>query len=179
MFKSRRAVRRGFKILGYAINPHDHEVPSQTIRQFQRDYNKCSDRFNQWGNVEVGGSLDIDTLNALEHAVRWSRKRENSEGIPSARFWQSLCADLRPELNYKRAYAQTEPVKEKETNFVEVLPNGIGKLRNIYTDDALRCNILAFERHGDVIFAIVEVPPQGDLPNGRDEQINCPCIFAR
>ena len=183
MFKSDRAVRRGFRILGYGVNPRDHKVPANTVRQFQRDYNKCAERFGHWGKVKVTGKLNRDTLNALEHAIRWSKKRENDQGIPSARSWQALCGDIdSPDCFDKssrtgaRAYAQPEAA---ETNFVEVLPNGTGKLRNIHTDDSLRCEILCFDRHGEVVFATVKIPPQGDLPGGRPDPISCPCVFAR
>lgn len=177
--KNSREIRNGFRVLGYAVDLRSHEVSQEIIRQFQRDYNKCSDRFDHWENIEITSSLDGDTINALDRAIRWSKNRENAEGIPSARSWQSLCADLGPNLNPARVYAQLESPKETETNFVEVLSNGTGKLRNIYTSDAFRCNILSFERHGNVIFAVVEIPPQADLPDGRDESISCPCIFTR
>ncbi len=195
MFKSDRAVRRGFRMLGYAVNPRDHKVPKSTVQQFQRDYNKCAERFGRWGKVEVSGRIGKTTLNALEHAVRWSKKRENREGIPTARSWQALCANRRaacldtecvdgrnysapPEVGAE-AYATVTVPEAREENFVEVLPVGRGKLRNIHTDDALRCNILGFERHAEVIFAIVEVPPQRDLPGGRSDSITCPCVLGR
>jgi len=188
MFKSDRAVRRGFRLLGYGVSNRFHKVPGDTVRQFQRDYNKCADRFGRWGKVKVTGKLNKDTLNALEHAIRWSKKLENTQGTPSARSWQSLCASRRnacldpPSGKGKtRAYAQAEAElpEARGTNFVEVLTNGSGKLRNIHTDHALRCNILAFERHGDTVLAVVEIPPQGDLPGGRPDSITCPCVFAR
>lgn len=183
MFKSERAVRRGFMMLGYGVNTCEHKVPSNTVRQFQRDYNKCANRFGHWGQVKITGKLNRDTLNALEHAIRWSKKRENDQGIPSARSWQSLCGDRRAACidtdeceSGRRKYGQTDL---SETNFVEVLPNGSGKLRNIHTDDSLRCDIICFERHGDVVFSTVNVPSQGDLPGGRPNSITCPCVFAR
>lgn len=194
MFKSDRAVRRGFRVLGYAVNPRDHKVPANTVRQFQRDFNRCGERFGRWGQVKVTGKLNRNTLNALEHAIRWSKKRENREGVPSARSWQALCADRSSGCTdpassnqrgprRRRAYAQADQappdLPERGTNFVEVLSNGTGKLRNIHTDHALRCNIIAFERYGDTVFVLVEVPPQGDLPGGRPDHIKCPCIFAR
>lgn len=186
MFKSDRAVRRAFRILGYSVSNRFHKVPSDTVRQFQHDYNKCAERFGHWGKVKTTAKLNKDTLNALEHAIRWSKKRENREGIPTARSWQALCGVRR--ASGSRAYAQSESPASPEapeapegrgTNFVEVQPNGTGKLRNIHTDHALRCNIIAFERAGDTVFALVEIPPQSDLPGGRTDQIKCPCIFAR
>ncbi len=184
MFKSSRAVRRGFKLLGYGVNPSDHKVPGSTVRQFQHDYNRCSERFGRWGQVRVTGKLNRETLNGLEHAVRWSKKRENRDGTPSARSWQALCSDRGiacRDASGSRTYSKTDTPapKARESSFVEVLPNGSGKLRNIHTDDALRCEILNFELHGDVVFATVAVPPQGDLPGGRSEPITCPCVLGR
>lgn len=189
MFKSKRAVRRGFLMLGYGINPRDADIPANVVRQFQRDYNKCSERFGRWGKVDINGKLDKPTLNGLEHAIRWAKKRENRDGTPSARSWQALCGNRAAACiddsecgnnGRRRKYAQPDvEVQPRETNYIEVCPDGTGKLRNILTEDALRCNILAFERHGEVIFAVAEVPPQGDLLGGRPQPITCPCMFAR
>jgi hypothetical protein len=186
MFKSDRAVRRGFRILGYGVSNRDHKVPSKTVHRFQLNYNKCADRFGHWGKLNVTGKLSKETLNALEHAIRWSKKLENTQGVPSARSWQSLCGNqwnVYPSNGSAktRAYAQAEgdAPEARGTNFVEVMSDGVGKLRNIHTDHALRCNIIAFERYGDTAFAVVEIPPQADLPGGRPDQITCPCIFAR
>lgn len=185
MFKSQRGVRRALKALGYGVNHCLRTIPTSTIRQFQTDYNKCAEKFGRWGKVDRTGKIDRQTLNALEHAIRWCKKRENRDGIPSARAWQSLCAHRRKvcrdtECEDGRSFSATpEKVEERETNFVEVMPDGTGKLRNIHTDDALRCSIIAFERYGEVVFAVVDVPSQGDLPNGRSEPISCPCVLGR
>lgn len=185
MFKTQRSVARAIRMLGYAVRP-DHKTPEETVKKFQHDYNHCSKRFGEWGEVAVNGRIDTATLNALEHAVRWSKKRENRSGTPSARFWRALCSDRRPDCldseGYGRMYAETEQkekVEPQESSFVEVQPNGSAKLRNLHTDDALRCDVLDFERQGDVVFAIVKLPPQADLPNGRSEPLCCPCTIRR
>lgn len=186
MFRSDRAIRRGFRVLGYGINPKDHKVPSGTIKQFQRDYNHCAEKFGRWGRVDIHGKIDKPTLNALEIAIRWAKKKENTQFIPSARVWQSLCSFRKSACNdhddcsdnSQRSYSSTD-IEKSETNFVEILSNGFGRLRNIHTDDSLRCNIECFDKHGDVVFATVTVPPQGGLPKGRDKSITCPCVFRK
>jgi len=182
MFSTERAVRRGFQLIGYGVNLRKNKVPSDTVEQFQRDYNRCSDRFGKWGKVQITGKLDRISLNALEHAIRWSKKRENKCGMPAARSWRALCTNRKSAgCESGRSYSEAEnpTPRESATNFVEVLPNGSAKLRNTRTDDALRCNIINFELHGDIVFALVEVPSQGDLPGGRPEPITCPCILGR
>lgn len=180
MFKSRRSICRALRCLGYGINERHDSPPIETVQQFQQDFNKCSDKIGRWEKIAASGILDVDTLNALERAVQWAKDLEGANGTPSARSWQSLCSYSGRGQGSKRAYSQTKEFElEKGTNFVEILPSGIGKLRNTYTTNALRCSIIRFERHGDFIFAVVEVPPQGDLPSGRNEQICCPCLFSR
>ncbi len=172
MFVSDRAIRSAFRLLGYGVNMSEHKVARGTVTKFQKDYNKCSKKFKKWGKVDVNGRLDKDTLNALEMALRWAKRRENKDGTPSARVWQSLCSDLS-----EHACAPSD-IPERGTNYVEVMPNGMAKLHNIYNSHALRANILEFEKHGPVVFAKVEVPPQGDLPKG-GVVIICPCVFSR
>lgn len=173
-------------MLGYAINTSFHRVPKGTVRQFQRDYNKCSDRFGQWGKVEITGRIDKDTLNALEHAIRWSKKRENKDGTPSARSWLSLCGDRSGktcgECDGDEPVVVTSRKKipeESETNYVEITPQGTAKLRSVDTDIALRAEVVGFEREGDVVFAVVKIPPQADLPGGREKTFQCPCVLSR
>jgi len=185
MFSSERAVRRGFMMLGYGINTRLHEVPKSTVRKFQRDYNKCADRFGQWGKVDENGDLDKPTLNALEHGIRWSKKRENKEGIPTARSWQSLCRDATSDSCGECGEdGRAKIPKRKESSrfdnqYIEVTPQGIAKLRSIDTDIALRAEVIDFERDGNVVFAIVKIPPQADLPGGRDKPFRCPCVLGR
>lgn len=182
MFRSDRAVRRGFMRVGYPVNTGAHKVPKETIRQFQKDYNKCSDRFGQWGKVKENGSLDIPTLNALEHAIRWSLKRENKDGTPSARSWQSLCHSAPGDScgGEKRIIAsRIEEPDVYETRFIEVTSQGTAKLRDTETDLSLRAEVVDFERDGNVVFAIVKIPPQADLPGGREEPFRCPCVLGR
>lgn len=182
MFRSERAVRRGFMMIGYPVNTGDHRVPKGTVLQFQRDYNKCSERFGQWGKVVENSSLDIPTLNALEHAIRWSKKRENKDGTPTARSWQSLCHAAPGDScgGERRIIAsRTEKPTSYETRYIEVSPQGTAKLRDTNTDLALRADVLDFERDGNVVFAIVKIPPQADLPGGREEPFRCPCVLGR
>jgi hypothetical protein len=184
MFRSDRAVRKGFMILGYGVNTTRHKVTRDTVREFQRDYNKCSDKFGQWGKVEITGELNKDTLNALEHAVRWSKKREDNEGVPSARSWQSLC-HKRPSYpggcgsDEKVVVSRTHEREPYEASYVEIAKNGIAKLKSIDSDIALRAEVVGFERDGAVVFAIVKIPPQSDLPGGRAEPFRCPCVLSR
>ena len=105
--------------------------------------------------------------------------------------WQTLCSDTShacfggdPDCGTnrtrERTYAAAGPAPEaNETNYVEVQPDGTGKLRNIVNDSSLRCKIVCFDRHGEVLFATVKIPPQGDLPGGRQDEISCPCVFRR
>jgi len=187
MFRSDRAVRRGFMMLGYAVNTCMHQVPKSTVRQFQRDYNKCSRRFGQWGQVELNGALDKPTLNALEVAIRWSKKRETREGIPSARSWQSLCQDRShkscgecgPDGKIRAPRVVAPKPQPDERNYIEITNQGMAKVREIGTDTALRAEVMGFEREGDTVFAIVKIPPQADLPSGRDEPFRCPCVISR
>jgi hypothetical protein len=152
----------------------EHKVDRKTVVKFQGSYNRCAKKFGKWGEVDVNGRLDNDTLNALEMALRWTKRRENKDGTPSAVVWQSLCKDLAAADHGRR----TSDMSERGTNYVEVMPNGMAKLRNIHNDHALRANVLEFEKHGPVVFAKVEIPPQGGLPKGRAE-ICCPCVFSR
>ena len=181
MFRSDRAIRRGFMRIGYPVNTGLHKVPKSTVTQFQRDYNKCSDRFGQWGKVKENGALDIPTLNALEHAIRWSKRREDKEGVPSARSWQSLCHDAPGDsCGGKKAIASRIMESDAyETRYVEVTAQGTAKLRDTETDLALRAEVVDFERDGNVVFAIVKIPPQSDLPGGREEPFRCPCVLGR
>jgi hypothetical protein len=185
MFKSERAIRRAFMMLGYGINKALHRVPKATIKRFQRDYNKCGRRFGQWGSVEVSGLIDEDTLNALEVAVRWSKKRERREGIPTARSWRSLCHDSSNEScgecgNGERInLSKVQKPRHMETRYVEVSPDGVAKMRDIDSDVSLRAEVIDFERDGNVVFAIVKIPPQADLPGGREEPFRCPCVLGR
>lgn len=182
MFRSERAVRRGFMMIGYAVNTSAHKVPEGTVLQFQKDYNRCSDRFGQWGKVDESGRLDKPTLNALEHAIRWSKKRENKDGTPSARSWQSLCHAAPGDScgGERRIIAsRIEEPEVYETRYIEVTSNGIAKLRDTETDMSLRAEVVDFERDGNVVFAIVKIPPQADLPGGREEPFRCPCVLGR
>lgn len=177
MFKSNRAIRRAFKLLGYPIDMCEHNVDRGNVRHFQKDFNRCSKKAGKWGQIEATGKLDKDTLNALEIALRWAKKRENTDGTPCMVSWQSFCAVARGK---GRTFAEVEaeaPI-EKGTNYVEVSPNGMAKLRNVYNDHCLRAELLDFERHGAVAFATVILPPQGDLPGGRSEPMTCPCVFG-
>ncbi len=184
MFSGDRAVRKNFMILGYGVNTTRHKVHKEVVREFQRDYNKCAEKFGQWGKVELTGALDIPTLNALEHAIRWSKKRENTDGTPSARSWQSLCHE-HPSYpgecgsDEKVIVSRTHEKEEYEVNYIEITDDGGAKLRSIDTDIALRAEILGFDREGDVVFAIVKIPPQADLPGGREEPFRCPCVLGR
>lgn len=183
-FRGDRSVRRVFMTLGYGINTTRHKVPKSTVTEFQRDYNKCASKFGQWGKVELTGALDKPTLNALEHAIRWSKNREDTDGTPSARSWQSLCHD-RPSYpggcgsDEKIIISRTHEKEEYESNYIEITDAGGAKLRSIDTDIALRAEIVGFDREGDVVFAIVKIPPQADLPGGREEPFRCPCILGR
>ncbi len=184
MFKSDRAVRRAFMILGYGINRCVHKVPRETVEQFQKDFNVCGQRFSQWGSVTVNGALDKPTLNALEHAVRWSKRRESRDGMPSATSWQSLCRDRRtPECGecdeHGRPIIRRKNTNRTETKFVEVTAQGTAKLRDMNSDVSLRAELIDFERDGDVVFAVVKIPPQADLSGGRDKPFRCPCVLAR
>lgn len=180
MFRSERAIRRGFMMIGYAVNTGAHKVPEKTVLQFQKDFNKCSDRFGQWGKVAESGRLDIPTLNALEHAIRWSKKRENRDGTPSARSWQSLC-HVAPgdSCGGKVIASRIDEPEAYETRYIEVTPQGSAKLRDTETDMSLRAEVVRFERDGNVVFAIVKIPPQADLPGGREEPFRCPCVLGR
>ena len=189
MFKSDRAVKNAFKRIGYGISNRNIKAPASTVKQFQKDYNKCADRFGHWGQIDVTAKLDKPTLNGLEIAVRWSVKRENRDGVPAARSWQGLCRNLSglachddrsADLSKSRVYSASEggpQIDETPKNFIEVLSNGVGKLRNMHNDHALRANILDFEKHGPVIFAVAILPPQADLPKGRKDPIKCPCVY--
>ena len=180
MFKSRRSICQALRYLGYEISDGANVPPTKTIQQFQKDFNNCSGKIGRFGKIDTNGYPDTNTLNALERAVQWAKDLEVSSPMPGARSWQSLCSYSGQGESLDEAYSKANELNlDKGTNFVEVLPSGIGKLRNSYTDDSLRCNILSFERRGDIIFAVVEVPPQGDLPGGRNEQICCPCLFSR
>ena len=97
MFGTKRSISRALRMLGYPIRP-DHEAPESTVITFQREYNRCSRRFGKWGEVEVHGRVDTETLNALEHALRWAKHRENQTGTPSARFWRALCTAHPPSI---------------------------------------------------------------------------------
>lgn len=183
MFKTDRSVKNAFRRIGYGVSPAI-KVPSSTITQFQHDYNKCGDKFGRWGKIDVTSKLDKHTLNALEIAVRWSVKRENRDGVPAARSWQGLCRNLKHlscNEDQSRSYSATEAegleISPDETRYIEILPNGNGKLRNLHSDHALRANILDFEHHGPVIFAVAILPPQDGLPGGREEPFSCPCVF--
>lgn len=176
MFKTNRSVRRGLRMLGYPVDPKVTEPDAKTVEKFQQDYNRCDMHFESWGDIAITGKIDVPTLNALEHAIRWSKKREDDTGQPSGRSWRALCSG--PGRTYAAADESAPAHLASESNYVEILPDGSGKLRNVHTDDALRCNILAFERQGDIVFAVVEVPAQGDLPSGRAGPITCPCVMA-
>lgn len=191
MFSSNHAVKNAFRRIGYGVSRRDVKVPRATIIQFQRDYNKCADRFGHWGQIDETGKLDRETLNGLEIAVRWSVKRENRDGTPAARSWQGLCRNLshiqceedcgdRRGDSTSRRYANANKsveIDDSPKHYIEVLPNGVGKLRNMHNDHALRANILDFEKHGPVIFAVAVLPPQADLPKGRKDPIKCPCVY--
>lgn len=181
MFRNHRSVGRGLKMLGYRVNINE-DVDSSLITQFQNDYNLCSKKFEQWGEIGVSGAMDIPTLNGLEHAIRWAKKIENVKGIPAASAWRSFCACF--QSHGKRYAAVAEGASEASepdtaTNFIEVLPDGNGKLRNIYNDSALRAEILDFEKHGPIVFAVAILPPQAELPGGRMEPFACPCLIRR
>jgi len=174
LFKGQRDVRRAFMMLGYGVNKTLHRIPTKTVKSFQRDYNRCGQRFGHWGAVEVTGDFDSNTLNALEHAVRWSKKRENEDGMPSATYWQTLCRDV-----VECGESEDEAPVEMQTQYVEISAGGNARLRDIRTTKFLRAELLEFDREGDVIFATVKIPSQSDLRGGRDEVFRCPCVLER
>ena len=166
-------------MLGYPVDPKVHEPDAKTVKKFQRDYNRCDMNFDSWGDIAITGKIDIPTLNALEHAIRWSKKRENDTGVPSGRSWRALCTGSGRKYSSTGEESDDDVVTpDTESNYIEIQQDGSGKLCNIHNDHALRCSILAFERAGDVVFAVVDVPPQGDLPHGRPEPITCPCFMG-
>lgn len=181
MFNTDRAVKTALRRLGYGVSP-TVDIPGSTILRFQHDYNKCADRFGKWGKTDTTSMLDKHTLNAIETALRWSEKSEKRHGTPSANSWQSLCKNLDhlgcgKSRRYSAAPAPDLEVSPDETRYVEILPNGNGKLRSTASDRALRANVMDYERHGDVIFAVVVLPPQDGLPGGRDKPFKCPCVL--
>jgi len=188
MFRSVRSIRRGLSMLGYPASSCDQEISGDMIRKFQNDYNRCSKKFGHWGTIEASSEMDVPTLNGLEHAIRWAKKIEKTKGLPTASAWRFFCnLYMAPG---ERTYSATGETLENgptvaaqpevaESNFVEVLPNGNGKLRNIYNDDALRANIVDFEKHGSTVFAVVILPPQDGLPGGRMDPFACPCLIRR
>jgi len=178
MFPNNRAVCRAFRILGYTVSSSRSKISKRIVVQFQKDYNKCSCKFNKWGHIEINGQLNKETLNAVEIALRWTKKQAKKEGLPEPVTWQNLCKKIGDGRGYSATDKEKSEEKEKATNYIEVLPNGQAKLRNIYNDRALRADILDFEKHGPVIMAVAILPPQADLPNGKNNPITCPCVFG-
>lgn len=169
LFKSDRAIRRAFIVLGYSVDPNMLRVPESAIRRFQTDYNVASSRLSSIGSLHISGKINKETLNALEFAIRWSKKRSSVKTTSIAECWRSLIGN-----KDKRAYSGTD---HSPSNFVEVNSDGSGNLRSTKTDSALRCIVLSFEKRGETVFATVSVPPQGDMPEGCKSSITCPCIF--
>lgn len=160
-------------MLGYPVNLKTHKVTSNLIKRFQKDFNRFSKAHdNRWGRTRPDGHLDVETLKALEVAVRWSKKRSNESGIHPSNAWQNQSFSTKS----CRTYAAVE--EPEPTSFVEVMPSGTAKLRNVHNDHPLRADIHKFERHGPVVFALISLPPQEDLPNGRREPFLCPCLLA-
>ena len=75
LFPNDRAVRRAFRILGYAVSASHLKVSKRVVVQFQKDYDKCSHKFSKWGEIEINGQLNKETLNAIEIALRWTKKQ--------------------------------------------------------------------------------------------------------
>jgi len=172
IFKDDRSIRRAFIILGYSVNHSSLKVPKSSVLKFQKDYNIASQKNSSMGALKADGVIGKDTLNALEVAIRISKKNSQSNNLSIGKSWQVICGSIKP-----RKYAKSDDIDYSKTNFVEVGKNGTGKLRSCITDKSLRCTVVDFERHGDVVFAVVEVPPQKDLAAGCLSKITCPCVF--
>lgn len=172
LFKTDRGVRRAFMMLGYPVKKSSHKVEKKIVGQFQSDYNRCSDRFGQWGKVDDDSRLNKHTLNALEQALRWAKAQESETGNPSAALWQSLCK------GYDEDFRECERPEAKPTCFVEIDADGLARVHDIGSDESLRAEVLRFEREGDVVFAVVRIPSQAGIAS-EIRELRCPCKVCR
>lgn len=153
LFPNHRSVRRALRRLGYRVNLANAKAPSGIVRRFQKGYNICSiKRHPAWGILKIDGVPGVHTLNALEIALNFSLKHSAKKGTTSHEFWQNLCQKLRPKKKPKRG-----PVG-KGRHFVELLGEGIGRLKRPGVDFRVRVHELA--RKGSLLFAKVTIPSQ-------------------
>lgn len=163
LFPNSRAVRKALRHLGYKVSLTNTPPPKVIVRQFQKHYNHCAiKRFHKWGSLKVDGIAGRNTLNAIEIAMTFARKRGRAHGGEAAHHWQKLCARHRPG-RHKRHHG-TKP-RPHRPEFVEVMGKGVGKLRRPGLDYRVYIHKLA--KKGDLLFAQVRIPPQVGLPKGR------------
>lgn len=163
LFSNYRAVRRVMQRLGYKVTMTNTKAPAMVVRQFQRHYNHCSiKRFPKWGSLKVDGVAGRHTLNALEIALTWARKRSKVHGGTVHGNWQKMCHRLRPPRRKHRPGKKFP--RPKHVAYVEVMGKGQGKLRRPGKD--LRVYIKKLAKKGNLLFAYVQIPPQFGMPKG-------------
>lgn len=160
LFPNHRSVRRALRRLGYKVGLANAKPPSGVTRKFQKDYNICSiKRHPAWGILKIDSIAGIHTLNALEIALSFSLKHAAKQGTVAHEFWQKLCRKLRPKKKPKPG-----PVG-KGRHFVELIGEGIGRLRRPGIDFRVRVHELA--RKGSLLFAKVTIPSQVAHPGDK------------
>lgn len=152
LFPNHRAVRRALKRLGYKVNLVNTPVPSGIVRQFQKDFNLCVLNVRKdWTMLKIDRIAGPKTLRALEQALGYAQKMSAQNAVPTAQYWQKLCKGLRPKK------PKPGPVGKGKV-FVELLGNGIGRLRHAEGD--LRVYIQELARKGSLLFAKITIPKQ-------------------
>lgn len=160
-----RRIRRAFLALGYSVSNASYDIPENSVKDFQSDYNNCADNLKGWDKIAVNGKLDKETLIALDSAVKLAEYKSGRSLDEIEGSWKYLC--------------KKHEKPNEDLRYVEVMPNGSANVRDLQSDLSLRANLIAFDREGDVIFAIVSIPAQADLPAGQEERLRCPCVVRR
>lgn len=157
LFPNPRAVRRALKRLGYKISLVNTKVPGAIVRQFQKDFNLCA-HAQGWEILKIDHIAGAQTLRALEIALTYAKKIAAQKSVSVNRFWQQRCKSLSPKKAKKD--------EGKGKFFVELLGNGIGRLRRAEGD--LRVRVEELARKGRLLFAKVTIPKQATHDGDRN-----------
>ena len=181
---SLRKIKKSLIALGYKVDIAKPKIHNDHILRFQKDYNNCSNKLVNIVKIKESGELNKETIKAIGIAINFSYKIADKRKTSPNKVWHNLCG----KFHKKRKYADATSSENKHShngkedehcNYLEIMKNGVCKLRNTNDDSALRADVLDFEKRGGAMFAVVILPPQDGLESGSEEKIICPCILHK
>jgi len=168
IFSKSRDIRRALFRLGYPIKVSDAPMrkPCPALRMFQRDYNNCNHRYEQWGKLKEDGMTGPQTLKALEIAYKWSKKRHDvakkrKKNLTMRDLWRHLCKHKK-QPKMPGAYSAVE--KGSSAQYVEVHSKGHGTLRTPGVAADLRVKILGHGKNNGRYLVYAAIEPQAGHP---------------